>query len=66
MAACVYCGGPVDAAHDYRKATGWVRERGATGGTNALRVREVTDEWSCRWCIDKLAAGIAVEQETML
>jgi hypothetical protein len=62
---CVYCGAEIDAASDYRKIVGWERSRSA-GGTNAVALREPTDEWACRWCIERLKRGITAEQGSLL
>lgn len=54
MPKCKFCLTPVNPMTDYRKVTGWERKRDG-GGTNALRLREVHDEWAHALCIDKQA-----------
>lgn len=53
---CVFCNDDVDPKQGYRKVTGWEQRR-AAGGTNAVRLREASDQWACRWCIEKQAKG---------
>jgi hypothetical protein len=62
---CAFCGGPIVAEHDYRQVVGWERRRSA-GGTNAIRLRANTDQWACFRCVDKQAAGVAVEQTELI
>jgi hypothetical protein len=35
------------------------------GGTNALRVRELRDEFACSVCIERLAAGLPAAQSSI-
>ena len=62
---CAYCGDPVSLAVGYQRATGWVRARRSMGGTNALRVRELRDEFACSVCIERLAAGLPAAQSSI-
>ena len=65
MPACIFCGQQVAANSDYRQVTGWERISRPAGGTNAIRVPERSQVFACRWCVDKLASGIALGQQTL-
>ena len=64
---CALCGEPVrtDELGTFRKATGWIEKRGATGGANALRLAIEHDEWAHGVCIDKEAHGIGARQASL-
>jgi hypothetical protein len=64
-AACVFCGGAIDEDRDYQKEEGWVRRR-HEGGTNALRLRRVRDEWACWVCVDRQSRGVHHAQEALV
>lgn len=55
---CVMCGEDVDAdaLGTFRKVTGWESRR-ASGGTNALRMRQPLHEYAHRTCVDAAARG---------
>jgi hypothetical protein len=64
---CVYCGGSIDAEHDYHAIVGWEKRRSG-GGTNAIALRETAkpDRWACEDCINKLKRGVTPEQGSLL
>lgn len=63
---CTFCGSPINVDRDYRKVSGWSRERGAAGSTNAVRLKEKGDEWACAPCVDKQVRGVSAEQGALL
>lgn len=67
LAVCTFCGTEVDPyAHTtYQKESGWSHRREG-GGTNALALAQKHDEWACWTCIDKLKAGIPLEQQSLV
>lgn len=66
MNKCIDCGCEIDPKRDYRKVSGWERGQRTGGGTNAIALREPTDEWRCRWCVEKLGRGISPEQGSLI
>jgi hypothetical protein len=66
MANCEFCHRPISLGADYRLVTGWERIARSAGGTNAIRLPDRTVErFACRWCIDKQASGLAIEQQAL-
>lgn len=47
---CCFCGAAIMPALDYRRVSGFERSRKA-GGTNALALREPSNEWACSGCV---------------
>jgi hypothetical protein len=65
LLVCVFCGEPITSVRtSFRKVTGWERHRDA-GGTNALALREPTDEWACWACVDRQRHGVAPMQQVI-
>ena len=62
---CTFCGSPINPDRDYRKVTGWERRRDQ-GGTNAIRLREPTNEWACMACINLQAKGPGLAQTALI
>ena len=63
---CVFCQRLVSVETDYRQVTGWERVIRGVGGTNAIRVPDRSAErYACRFCVDKLASGVAIEQQIL-
>lgn len=50
-AACIDCGKPIDPQRDYRRVTGWERQR-VGGGLHSLKGRQETGEWLHKDCYD--------------
>lgn len=63
---CKFCSAPVDRKSGFRKVSGWERIERQGGGTNAVALREPTEEFSCRGCIERLGRGISPEQGSLL
>lgn len=52
MNECAICGKPVDVRGHYsREVTGWVEDRGKTGGTNHVRNKEWTGRVAHQSCV---------------
>jgi hypothetical protein len=69
MTRCTFCGNEIDSSRDYRKVQGWERKATASSRKSGsdIRAREpVEGVWACRWCVDKLAAGVDPSQEALL
>lgn len=61
---CSFCGKPITSlTEDYRKVSGWARK---TDGAGVLRLREVSREWACRFCIAKERRGVNSAQGSLL
>jgi hypothetical protein len=67
-AFCEGCHRPVNEATDYRRVTGWERiTRNGAGGTHAIRAPDRTsEEFMCMFCVDKLANGVSLQQQTLV
>jgi hypothetical protein len=63
---CEFCQTPIQQGQDYRVVQGYERIHRDAGGTNALRLRKPLEQFACRWCVDKQANGISVDQASML
>jgi hypothetical protein len=65
--ACVHCGDLIDPseAGNWREVRAWVQARKG-GGAHQARDQQPTGRYSCRWCIDKIRAGISPGQGEML
>lgn len=63
---CKFCAAPVDRKSGFRRVSGWERIERQGGGTNAVALREPTEEFACRTCIDKQSSGISVDQGSLL
>lgn len=63
---CKFCAEPVDRKTGFRRVSGWERIERQGGGTNAVALRETTEEFACKFCLDKLARGISAEQGSLL
>ena len=64
---CFYCHKPISVTSDsgnYRKVTGWVKQR--SKGANEVALAQDLFEYACRACMSRLKAGVAVEQGTLL
>lgn len=62
MTTCVLCGKEIPSlANAYRRVTGFERQR-HQGGTNAIRLRELSDEWAHAFCIDREAHNVNANQ----
>ncbi len=62
---CVMCGAEILSERTaFRKVIGYERHRDQ-GGTNAVRLRQVTDEWACPSCVDKEAMGVSAHQQAL-
>lgn len=65
-AACFHCQSPLDinSPGTYTLTVGWTRQR-AQGGTNQVTLAEHMRVWCCRDCIDRLRAGVGIDQLAM-
>jgi len=67
---CTYCGREVDprAQSTYRRVVGWERKAFAASrrGGSDITLREPRDEYACPTCVDRLQAGVSVNQESLL
>ena len=68
---CVYCGSQVnpDARSTYRRVIGWEQKADrftARRGGSDIYARELLDVFACTVCVDKLRAGVAPAQESLL
>lgn len=61
---CEFCGEVINTSTSYTFASGWVKARSG-GGTNAVRLIELSARWACRFCIDSLAAGGVIGQKAL-
>jgi hypothetical protein len=61
------CRNPINPDADYRFVTGWERiSRNGAGGTHAIRGPDrSTERFLCRFCVDKLADGVSLQQQTL-
>jgi hypothetical protein len=65
-AKCTFCSAQITPSRDYRKVEGFERKRDG-GGTNAIRLRVVKDEWACMHCIDRQTRDhVNVHQDSLL
>ena len=67
-AHCEGCKRVINEATDFRFVTGWERiSRNGQGGTNGVRVPDRTAErFMCMFCTDKVAAGVSLQQQTLV
>jgi len=58
MATCRFCNRPVDptSRHVYQRVGGWEKRR-ASGGTNAIALREIKQEWAHALCVERAKGG---------
>ena len=58
----------INEATDFRRVTGYERiSRNGAGGTHAIRAPDRTsEEFMCMFCVDKLAAGVSLQQQTLV
>lgn len=63
QAPCHFCGSIIDtaAAGNFQRVTGWAKIRHA-GGLNNVWLPERSLSWACRGCIDRLSAGVSIDQ----
>lgn len=63
---CNTCGAPIDVRKDFRKVEGYERIQREGGGTNAVALRKTSEEFKCKWCVDKAQRGISHDQGSLL
>jgi len=58
MATCRFCTRQVEPTdrNIYQRVVGWERRR-TSGGTNAIALREVKQEWAHAHCVDRAKEG---------
>jgi len=58
MATCRFCTQRVEPTdrHVYQRVVGWEKSRSG-GGTNAIALREVRQEWAHAYCVDRAKRG---------
>lgn len=61
------CRAPIIESRDVRFVTGWEEiTRNGAGGTHAIRAPDRSaNRFMCRFCIDKLASGVSLDQQTL-
>lgn len=66
QAPCFHCGIIIDTASTgvFQRITGWTKNR-ASGGANQISLAERSPSWACRGCIDRLRAGVSIDQEAL-
>ncbi len=67
MPCCVFCGQELDprVTGTYKRVEGWMENRGASGGANAVSFRRDLGEYAHRFCVEQKRMAISVDQQSM-